>query len=279
VLPETGSFLEHCAAEREHGATIGADDPTVGRWRDFVRACGGTAPTFPLDLGVEAGQSWPQSVYNRVLLSAQDAAAFDTACQRAGGTFFAGVLAAMAIVIREMTGQEDFRSITPLHTRYRSRWRAAMGWFITCAPLEFSLTGVRGFAELIPRAQVGVRNALAMAHYPAARVLELLGDDFRITRRDLFSMVSYTDYRKMPGADRYTDWNPTTIGQVTQADDSHVWTSRLHDGLHIAIRHPHTPLAAEVLDEYTDLVAEVLGRVAVAGDYRLAASWADLAPM
>jgi hypothetical protein len=269
-LPDTGGFLEHCTEEREHGEAIQPDDPALTQWREFVRTCGGTTPTFPLSLGVEVGQTWPQSMYNRLLLSAEDAAAFDAACERAGGGFFAGLLAAMGIAVREMTGQEHFRTITPLHTRHKARWRAAMGWFITCAPLDLTLEGATSFADVLPRAQASVRQALRLSRYPAARMIELLGDDFRVTRRDLFSMVSYTDYRKMPGADRYGESRPKTIGEVSVADDSHVWVSRLHDGLHIAIRHPHTPIAVEVLDEYAAHIRGVMGRVAVAGDYPLA---------
>jgi hypothetical protein len=274
VLPETGSFLEHAREERAHGQGLDPDDPAIGHWRDFVRACGGTTPAFPLHLGVEPGQTWPQSFYNRVLLSADEAARFEEVCQEAGSTFFAGLLAAMGIAVREITGDEEFRTITPVHTRYKHRWRAAMGWFITVAPLDFSLAGASSFAGVLPRAHVTVRDALRLSHYPAARVIELLGDDFRVTRRDLFSMVSYTDYRTMHHVDGPTDWNPVTIGEVSVADDCHVWVSRVHDGVRIGIRHPDTPTANEMLDEYTATIEVVMGRVADARDYPLAPAWA-----
>jgi hypothetical protein len=274
ALRETGSSLEYGVVEREFGQAIPSDGPAMTQWRDFVRACGGTTPTFPLPLGVEPGQTWPQNLYNELLLSAEDASAFESACKQADGSVFAGLLAAMAIAVREMTGQEQFRTITPLQTRSKARWREAMGWFITCAPLDFTLEGARSFSDVLPRAQASVGNAMRLSRYPAARMIELLGDDFRVTRRDLFSMVSYTDYRKMPGADRYASSNPKTIGEVSVADDSHVWVSRLQDGVHIAIRHPQTPIAGEVLDEYIAHIQGVMGRVTVAGDYPLAPMWA-----
>jgi hypothetical protein len=270
VLPEAGSFLEFCAAERDFGAGISVDDPAVAVWRDLVRACGGTAPTFPLDLGVEAGQAWPQRVYNRCLLRPEEAEAFAAACRDSGGSVFAGLLACMALAVRAMTGEQDFHTVTPLHTRSRPQWRPAMGWFITCAPLSFSLEGALSFTEALERAQCSVQGAVRLARYPALRVIELLGDDFRITRRDLFSMVSFTDYRKMPGADRHAESNPVTIGRVTEADDSHVWLSRQHDGLHISIRHPDTPVAGDVLDEYTRLIRDAATRVLLGSDPLLA---------
>jgi hypothetical protein len=149
-----------------------------------------------------------------------------------------------------------------------------MGWFVTCAPLEVSTVSAKTFADVLPRAQATVRNALRLSHCPAARVMELLGDDFRITRRDLFSMVSYTDYRTMPGADEYADYNPVTMGQVSVADDTHVWVSRTHDGLHVGIRHPDTPTAAGILEEYAATIETVLARVALTGDYPVAPAWA-----
>jgi mycolipenoyl-CoA---2-(long-chain-fatty acyl)-trehalose mycolipenoyltransferase / long-chain-acyl-CoA---trehalose acyltransferase len=274
ALPEIGSYLEQCAEERERGEAISADDPAVAHWRRFVRACGGTTPTFPLHLGVEPGQTWPQSLFDRVVASAEEAAAFEEVCTRAGASFFAGLLAAMGIAVREVGGQEEFRTITPVHTRYKHRWRTAMGWFITCAPLEFSLARAGSFADVLPRANATARSAMRLSRYPAGRVIELLGEDFRITRRDMFSMVSYTDYRQMPGADRYDDWNPITIGEVNVADDSHVWASRNNQGLHLGIRHPDTPTAGDVLEEYTATIAAVFSRVAATGDYPIAPLWA-----
>jgi hypothetical protein len=272
-LPEIGSYLEHCVEERERGREIAEDDPEVVRWREFVRACGGTTPSFPLPLGVEPGQTWPQKLRGDVVASAEVAEAFEQACRRAGGSFFGGLLSAMAIAVREITGEQDFRTITPLHTRHKARWRTAMGWFITCAPLDFSLAGAGSFADVLPRAHASARGAMRLSRFPAARVIELLGSDFTVTRRDVFSMVSYTDYRQMPGADRYAEWNPITIGEVNVADDTHVWASRNHEGLHLGIRHPDTPVAGEVLDEYTATISAVLKRVAATGDYPLAPLW------
>ena len=269
ALPEVGSYLEHCVQERERGEAITRDDPEVAHWRNFVRACGGTTPSFPLHMGVEPGETWPQKLRGQMVASAEVAEAFGQVCRRAGGGFFAGLLSAMAIAVHEITGQQEFRTVTPLHTRHKERWRAAMGWFITVAPLEFSLVGADSFAEVLPRAHASMRQAIGLSHFPAARVIELLGSDFTVTRRDVFSMVSYVDYRQMPGADRYAESNPLTIGEVNVADDTHVWASRNHQGLHLGIRHPDTPIADDVLDEYTATISAVLSRVAASGNYEL----------
>ncbi len=257
-LPETGSFLELCVAERSRGAAITSEDQAVSQWREFVRACGGTAPAFPLDLGIIPGQAWPQSVYNQRILTEGEAGVFDAVCDEGGGGIFAGILAAMAISVHSMTGDEVFRTITPAQTRRRPAWRHAMGWFVTCTPVEFSLDGANSFTDVLRQAQLSTQRALRLAGFPALRMVELLGDDFHISRRDFFSMVSFSDYRTMPGGDRHSEWNASTMGRVTEADDSHVWISRQHDGVHISIRHPVTPTAAVVLDEYAHCIQNIL---------------------
>jgi mycolipenoyl-CoA---2-(long-chain-fatty acyl)-trehalose mycolipenoyltransferase / long-chain-acyl-CoA---trehalose acyltransferase len=166
-----------------------------------------------------------------------------------------------------MTGTEDFRSVTPLHTRSKPKWRHSMGWYITCAPVEFTTTGAASFTDVIANAHASIRGTLGNSKYPASKMIQMLGDDFTPTRRDMFSMVSYIDYRRMAGAERHAQSKPVTLGQTLQADDSHVWASRVHDGLHVAIRYPVTPIAPELVQRYTDRIREVLGRVAVAGDY------------
>jgi hypothetical protein len=270
-LPETGDFTEHAAQEIEKGEAISIDDPGVQRWLEFIRRCGGTGPTFALDLGVEPGRAYDQDVHNTMLMTHDEAEAFDKVCRENGSSLFPGLLAAMAIVLREMTGTEDFRSVTPLHTRFKPKWRASMGWFITCAPLEFTTTGAANFTGVLGNAGASLRSTLSNSKYPASKVIGLLGDEFTPTRRDMFSMVSFIDYRKMAGAERQAVSHPVTLGQTLQADDSHVWTSRVADGVHVAIRYPVTPQGPAMIQEYTGRIREVLGRVAVAGDYPILA--------
>ncbi|MCW2567273.1 MAG: hypothetical protein JWN54_1370 [Mycobacterium sp.] len=266
-LPATGSFNAHAALEIEKGETMTADDKVVGRWREFIARCGGTGPRFALDLGVAPGQTYDQDVYNTMLLNAEETEAFDQACRAAGGSLFPGLLAAKAIVAREMTGKEDFLSVTPLHTRFKPEWRSSMGWYITCAPLEFSTSDAKGFTDVLAAANTALRGTLGNAKFPASKVVSLLGDDFRPTRRDMFSMVSYIDYRKMPGGEHHAELQPVTLGQTLQADDAHVWASRVAEGLHVAIRYPVTEVSPALIDQYVMRLREVVGRVAVAGDY------------
>ncbi|HEY0487419.1 MAG TPA: condensation domain-containing protein [Mycobacteriales bacterium] len=266
-LPETGDFTEQAALEIAHAESLTLEHKGVQQWREFIRRCGGTGPRFALDLGIEDGRMYDQDVHNTMLLTDAEADAFDAVCRANGSSLFPGLLAAMAIVLREMTGTEDFRTVTPLHTRSKPKWRNAMGWFITCAPLEFTTTGACGFTGVLANAGSALRATLPNAKYPASKVVALLGDEFRPTRRDMFSMVSYIDYRKMAGAARQAESKPVTLGQTLQADDSHVWASRVADGVHIAIRYPVTPQGPALIDQYTDRIRGVLRRVAMTGEY------------
>jgi hypothetical protein len=268
-LPDTGTFADHAALEIVKGETMTPDDAVVARWREFIARCNGTGPRFALDLGVEPGTTYDQDVLTVRMLDADETEAFDTICREKGGGLFPGLLASMAIVAREMTGQEDFRTVTPLHTRFKPAWRHSMGWYITCAPLEFSTSDAKSFTDVLANAHTGLRSTLGNAKFPASKVVSLLGDDFTPTRRDMFSMVSYIDYRKVPGAERHVDSKPLTLGETLQADDAHVWASRLPDGLYLTIRYPITPIAPELLGEYNHRVSQVLRRVTEAGDYRL----------
>jgi hypothetical protein len=266
-LPETGTFADHAALEIVKGESMTPDDAVVARWREFIGRCNGTGPRFALDLGVETGTTYDQDVMTVRVLDAEDTDAFDAVCRENGGSMFPGLLASMAIVSREMTGGEDFRTVTPLHTRFKPEWRHSMGWYITCAPLEFTTADADSFTDVLANAQTALRGTLGNAKFAASKVVSLLGDAFTPTRRDMFSMVSYIDYRKMPGAERHADSKPLTLGETLQADDAHVWASRLQDGLYLTIRYPVTPIAPELLAQYAGRIREMLGRVVVAGDY------------
>lgn len=52
VLGDPGSFISYCETEAVDTA-VDDSDPRIRVWSRFYERCGGTAPTFPLDLGVE----------------------------------------------------------------------------------------------------------------------------------------------------------------------------------------------------------------------------------
>ncbi|UQA94190.1 condensation domain-containing protein [Streptomyces halobius] len=259
LLPETGSFVEYCAVEQERAAGPAPDrsDPVIARWGEFFAACGGTTPSFPLDLGVPAGERAPQGTDCRRLLDAEGAAEFERRCRAAGGNVFSGALTAVGLAARRLGGGEVVRLCTPLHTRYEERWENAVGWFTTVAPLTVDIGGAAGVAEGSPRTRAAFREALRLAERPVAQVLTALGGDVRRTRDDVF-MVSYIDYRRFPGSESHLACNAHHVSSVTTADDAQFWVSRTHEGVFLRSRHPATPHAEQVVQSFADTMGELL---------------------
>ncbi|RCV51959.1 condensation domain-containing protein [Marinitenerispora sediminis] len=249
-LPETGSFVEYCAEERSPVPAPARDDPAMRPWRELARACGGAPPAFPLDLGVPPGQVRPQLSECRRLLDAPATADLEEACRAAGGSLFTGLLAAAGLAARRLGAAADgFRLLTPLHTRTDPRWRAAVGWFTRVAPIAFDVDVEERFPETLAAAHQAFRAALATVAVPFPAVLAALEGGLTRTRDDVF-MLSYIDYRRFPGADRYPDCDPWHISNETVADDAQFWVSRTRDGLFLRARCPDTPLARANLSAY-----------------------------
>ena len=76
------------------------------------------------------------------------AAAFEAYCRPYGGTLV-GVLAATALIVREMGGHEVYRTVVPFHTRVKSRWSDSVGWYVGGAPIEVPVGRAAGFDEAL----------------------------------------------------------------------------------------------------------------------------------
>jgi hypothetical protein len=215
-LPEAGSFLEFCAIERGRQVPMPAVVATVQHWHRFLRACDGTLPSFPVDLGVPAGTIAAQtSLEEMELLDAQAAEQFGQACRAAGGSFVAGILAAMGVAAAELGGNDRYRTVIPLHTRTEARWQWSLGWYINVAPIDFPVRGAVTFTEVLHGAEASFRQARAVGSAPLPEIAALLGYDVDPTRRDRFSMTSYIDARIFPGSDQYDAWAAHAIGNVS----------------------------------------------------------------
>ncbi|MFE4057440.1 hypothetical protein ACFXP3_14275 [Streptomyces sp. NPDC059096] len=169
------------------------------------------------------------------------------------------MLTAVALAARGLGGGDVLRLCTPLHTRYEERWTHAVGWFTTIAPLTLDITGVRGIEDGVRGAREAFRAARALAEVPFAQVLPALGGVFRRTRDDVF-MVSYVDYRRLPGSEHHRAARAHHISSVTTADDAQFWFSRTHEGLFLRSRFPATPAAGAVVTGFADAVGETLAR-------------------
>lgn len=258
-LPPVGDFVDHCAEQAR--LTVPADEPRLAGWRDFFGTDGAVPPAFPLDLGLAPGQAAPQAVELRGLLDTATADRFDHRCRGLGASPFAGVLAAMAHAVRRAGGPDRLRALFPLHTRHHERWRNALGWFTTNAPVE--IAAGPGPDTATQRAGTAVRAAIGHGTLPLGGVLPHLGG-LRQHRADVF-MVSWIDYRALPGARHHEAVDARHISDAGAADDAQFWFSRTDSGLALRIRYPDTARARAVLARFTDDLTEELRRRSGAG--------------
>ncbi|GAB7184227.1 hypothetical protein ATKI12_4058 [Kitasatospora sp. Ki12] len=253
-----GSYVDFCELERADADRVDGTHPIVSRWREFIRRGDGKLPAFPLDLGLDPDAGLPtQRLARELLVDADTAAAFEAYCRPYGGSLV-GVLAATSLIVQEIAGASVYRTVVPFHTRTKSRWSDSVGWYVGGAPIEVPLTPGLDF----PGALAAVRNELRanrpLARLPLARVLRLLGTDFRPTSPDLYSIVSFIDTRDLPGSEQWTDRNAYALLRVSYGDQVCAWVNRLHEGLWFASRHPDTEIAGKNMRLYAERLRDIV---------------------
>ncbi|WP_179274867.1 MULTISPECIES: condensation domain-containing protein [unclassified Rhodococcus (in: high G+C Gram-positive bacteria)] len=251
-LPPVGGFVEYCRVEATR-PLVDATDERMVRWSNFLTECGGTTPRFPLDLGVAEGETAPQATTVTSLLDAQHTLDFEQLCARSGAGMFAGVVAAIAQACAGIGGPSRVPFLFPLHTRHQQQFSRALGWFTTNAPMTVEVEP--DLTDTITAAHTAFRAALPLSSVPIPQVLNNLGDAFTLSRRDVF-MVSYIDYTKIGGHERFDRTDAHHISNATVSDDAQFWVSRTASGLALRSRFPDTATAHSVMDAFTaELVA------------------------
>ncbi|WP_225822748.1 condensation domain-containing protein [Streptomyces naphthomycinicus] len=263
-----GSYVDFCEQERANADGIDDTHAIVQRWREFIGRCGGRLPAFPVDLGLRPGDALPaQKLMCEPLLGADEAAAFDAYCRPYGGSLV-GVLAATSLIVHEIGGQPCYRTVVPFHTRLKSAWSDSVGWYVGGAPIE--VPAARDFDEALATVRAELRANRSLARIPLARVLRLLGADFRPTSPDMYSIVSYVDARLIPGADDWTEQKAYGLIRVSYGDQVCVWVNRLHEGLWLACRYPDTEAAYDNVRRYVEGLRELIASVPARDRLRLA---------
>ncbi|CAM3041195.1 condensation domain-containing protein [Prescottella defluvii] len=250
-----GSFVAFCRDEARSPA-IADSDPRIAAWAHFYSLCGGTSPSFPLDLGVEAGSPVRQAADVRPLLDAEATAQFEQLCVAAEGSVFTGVLTAMGTAIRRAGGPALLPLQFPLHARNDSRWAEAIGWLTTNGPITVYADDV-DFTTDLARTHASFRAALDVQGVSMAQVRNSMGDRYRRVRTDVF-MASYIDYRRLPGTADHATLNAHHISNVTVADDAQFWISRTESGLALRSRFPDTAVAHATIEGFLTELRAVL---------------------
>ncbi|WP_409472018.1 condensation domain-containing protein [Streptomyces sp. HC307] len=256
------SYIDFCEIERADADRIDETHEIVARWREFIQRCDGRLPSFPVDLGVVPGGPLPtQKLMSEMLVSPDDAAAFEAYCRPYGGSLV-GALAATSIIVREIGGQSVYRTVVPFHTRVKSQWSDSVGWYVGGAPIEVPLVPAADFPTLLKTVRSQLQTSRPLARMPLARVLRLLGSDFRPTSPDLYSIVSFVDARGIPGSGRWSELAAYGLIRVSYGDQVCVWLNRLHEGLWFACRYPDTDIAYKNMRLYAERLRDLIVLVA-----------------
>ncbi|MHA6799356.1 condensation domain-containing protein [Bounagaea algeriensis] len=264
-LAATGSHVDYSAAERSAAAEVDATHPAVGVWRKFLDGEAGENSRFPFDPELAPGRAVPSTAHREGLLSAEEAAGFETACADGGGRFHTGVMAACALTAFDTGGTSEFRATLPMHTRRRSEWASSMGWYVNVLPFELAVRGTESFAEVNASAAATIRRAIPALRVPSGRVGELLGD-----LAEAPFNVSYMDFRDVPGFECWSEWNACNLGKFVQVDGWHagLWFHRTHEGLSVTIAHADTGGARATARAFLVRLRHVVRAVAETGAHR-----------
>ncbi len=256
------SYVDFCASERTHADGIDETHSIVADWREFIARCDGKLPNFPVDLGLDPEGPLPtQQLMQEWLVDDADAAAFEAYCRPYGGSM-TGILAATALIVREIGGQQVYRTVVPFHTRARSEWSDSVGWYVGGAPLEIPVGQVSDFDGALNLVRGALRAKRPLSRMPIARVLKLLGSDFRPTSPDLYSIVSFVDARNVPGSEHWHDLKAYGLIRVSYGDQVCAWVTRLHEGLQFAARYPDTDVAQKNMRLYVSRLRDLIVSVA-----------------
>ncbi|MFC4960277.1 condensation domain-containing protein [Streptomyces mauvecolor] len=257
-----GSYVDFCEIERASADQVDDTHAIIARWREFIGRCDGRLPAFPVDLGLEPGGRLPeQKLLYEMLVDDADAAAFSAYCRPFGGGQV-GILAATGLIVHDIGGEPVYRTVVPLHTRAKSRWADSVGWYVGGAPIEIPVAQALGFDDALTMVHAALRANKSLAHLPIARVLRLLGSDFRPTSPDLYSIVSFVDARDIPGARQWDEQKAYAMLRVSYGDQVCAWFTRLHGGLQLAIRYPDTAIAHKNIHRYVEQLRELITSVA-----------------
>lgn len=271
ALPPAPSYLDFAEEQRRHYLSIDAGDERLDYWKSFIeRGHGEFFPRFPLDLGVEPDRMYPIVNEASLLLDAGEAEVFEKTCLTVGGKPFMGVLASVAVCLREAGGPGVYRGLMPVSERGRQVWTDSVGWFVNTMPIEFDASPGRDFAQVMASVGTGFREMIRHIDVPFVRAWELLAPEEFAARSWPYpvNFFSYIDMRKCRGAERHDEWRPTTHVWSARANGACSWFQRDADGLHMNSLYVDTPAARRTMGGFQEALRLTVQDIARSGGFR-----------
>ncbi|MFC4015614.1 condensation domain-containing protein [Nonomuraea purpurea] len=251
-LPDPGGYLAYSAAQHRRFADGPALDAQVA---DLQRLLAGRPlhPPFPVGVG-----RWDlaRGRYARLkLLNPAQADAFVRRCREERSTVFMGVLTALGLALKEVSGRHEAGVLVATHNRDDLETPDALGWYANMLPLYFPVAD--GFAATLPSVRA---NLLAMFEHhelPLARILQRLPDD---REHGVSCFVSFTDDRDT-GPARTRDWRRVPMAPAYR-EGYGLWVSLNDGGLTAEVASPGAPVGGSRLTELESALAEALREAA-----------------
>lgn len=269
ALPPAGSHVEYSAQERTRAAAFHAASPEISAWKEIFDRHSGVMPRFPLELGLNPGETAPVRIVEQHLLDADATESFDRACKSAGARVSSGVFAAVAITDFEIAGHDDYFGITVLSTRHLGDYGRSQGWFVNFAPVAFSVRDAASFDALAGRAHDAFERARQIAAVPVHAVLGALAADGTLTSELAVSpnMLSYIDFRWFPGAGTSVDARAKQMTGEGRTSNASMWMNRDSEHLYLCAQVPDNDIAAASVKRYHAHLKRVLETVAYEGNH------------
>lgn len=249
ALPDAACFVSGVEASYAQPVQVWHDDDRLRGWHSFLRERDFAVPSFPLPLGVAPGERVRQSSLVRPLADAELVGRVSARARTAGASTYAASLAALAAAVSDLGGPARLDTLAPVQTRTGDAARRSVGWYTTTVPV--SVTADLSDAGLVAAGEA-VRHGVRLGEVPLDQVLASLPAPLVQTHRDVF-MVSWIDYRHLPGGDRARARDAHHVSAPTLADDVQLWLSRTDEGLAVRARYPDTEVARRTVDALLDV--------------------------
>lgn len=270
-LPQAApSYLDFADEQRRRYLSIDARDERLDHWKEFIASGGEFFPRFPLDLGVEPDRMYPIVNEASTLLDAAETEVFEKTCLTVGGKPFMGVLASVAVCLREAGGPGVYRGLMPVSERGREGWGSSVGWFVNTMPIEFDASPGRDFGQVMAGVRAGFSEMIRHIDVPFVRAWELLAPEEFAARSWPYpvNFFSYIDMRRCQGAERHDEWRPTTHVWSARANGACSWFQRDTDGLHMNSLYVDTPAARRTMGDFQQALRLTVQEITRSGGFR-----------